>query len=123
MNARQRKDLVLKIELKPGQRNSILKDLDIPRSTYYKWRDQYDEKGLSGLGKKKTGPKRIWNKLPLTDRDRILVIAKGHPELSSRLLSIKISEEEDFTVSETTVYRLLKERGLIDPKPLPSACG
>jgi len=120
MNAQQRKDIVLKVELKSGQRNQILKDLDIPRSTYYKWRGQYDENGLSGLVKKKTGPKQAWNKLPSSQTERVLQIAKSHPELSSRLLSIKIIEEEDFTVSETTVYRILKERGLIDPRPLPS---
>jgi transposase InsO family protein len=52
-------------------------------------------------------------------RERVLEIARLHPELSPRLLSVKITDEEAFSVSETTVYRILKEKGLISPKPLP----
>jgi transposase InsO family protein len=42
-----------------------------------------------------------------------------NPEISSRLLAIKITDEEDFSVSESTVYRLLKQKGLIYSRPLP----
>ncbi|MCK4326028.1 helix-turn-helix domain-containing protein [bacterium] len=120
MTARERKALLLKVELKAGQRNVILQDLGIPRSTYYKWRSEYDKNGLRGLEKKKTGPKRAWNKLRFVEEEKILEEARFYPELSSRLLSVKISKEEDFTVSESTVFRILKEQGLIAPRPLPS---
>jgi putative transposase len=33
-------------------------------------------------------------------------------------LAVKITGEEDFTISESTVYRILKEKGLIYPRPL-----
>jgi hypothetical protein len=41
-----------------------------------------------------------------------------HPDLSCRLLAVKITDEEAFAVSEATVYRFLKQHGLITPRPL-----
>jgi putative transposase len=49
----------------------------------------------------------------------VLEIARLHPELSSRLLSVKITDEEAFSVSESAVYRILRENHLISPRPLP----
>lgn len=46
-------------------------------------------------------------------------VAKLHPELSPRLLAVKITVEEHFTVSESTIYRILKQKGLVSPRPLP----
>jgi len=119
MNEYMREDLIRKVELKERHRTQVLDELGIARSTYYKWRKDYDEDGILALAKSRTGPKRIWNRLEDNEREKVLEIARLHPELSSRLLSIKITDEEAFTVSETTVYRILKEKGLISPKPLP----
>jgi transposase InsO family protein len=58
------------------------------------------------------------------ERNRVLEVAKLHPELSCRLLAVKITDEEKFSVSPSTVYRLLKREGLVAPKPvtdLPAA--
>jgi len=48
---------------------------------------------------------------------KLLGIARLHPELSPRLLAVKIRDEEDLSVSESTVYRILKGNGLIYPGP------
>lgn len=48
----------------------------------------------------------------------MLGIARLHPELSPRLLSVKITDEEDFSISESTIYRILKNNGFIYPRPL-----
>ena len=43
----------------------------------------------------------------------ILEIAEKEPELSSREISFSITDQKDFTISESTVYRVLKREGLI----------
>jgi transposase InsO family protein len=119
MDEYQREDLIKKVELEEGHRAKILGDLGIPRSTYYKWRRTYDEDGLPGLAKAKPKARAIWNRLTEDEIQRVLVIAKAHPELSPRLLAVKITDDEDFSISESTVYRILKENNLIAPRPSP----
>lgn len=119
MNPEQRMDLVRKLDLEERKRSGILKTLEIPRSTYYKWRTAYDKGGLEALQKTKPSARRIWNRLSEEEEKRVLEIARLHPELTPRLLAVNITDEEAFSVSESTVYRLLKKRGLVSPRPLP----
>jgi len=119
MDGYQREDLIKKVELREGHRARVLDDLGIPRSTYYKWRRTYDEDSMPGLEGIKPVARRIWNRLSETEVKKVLEIARLHPELSPRLLSVKITDEEAFSVSESTVYRILKENNLVAPRPLP----
>ena len=50
--------------------------------------------------------------------ERVLKVGRLHPVLLPRLLAVKITDAEDFSVSESSVYRILKESGLIYPRPL-----
>ena len=117
MSGEGKGDLIEKVESQRGRRLEILRALQIPRSTYYQWRKVYKEEGIAGLQRVRTGGK-IWNQLLVAERERVLEVARHHPELSPRLLAVKITDEEDFAISESTVYRILKEKGLIYPRPL-----
>jgi len=117
MNGQMKGDLIEKLELQRGRRFKILKELKIPRSTYYKWRKAYQESGTESL-KKMRSERRVWNRLNAGEVQKVLEIARLHPELSPRLLAVKITDEEDFSISESTVYRILKGNGLIYPRPL-----
>ena len=119
MDEYQREDLIKKVEENRGRRSQILKELKVARSTYYQWRKMLDENGMDGLSKRKPVAKRIWNKLTPEEENKVLAVAKYHPELSPRLLAFKITDEEDFSVSEAAVYRVLKDNDLIAPRPLP----
>jgi transposase InsO family protein len=117
MDRTQKAVLLREIGALRDDRGSRLQALGIPRSTYYDWKRRYERGGLMALS---PAPKhgRIWNRLTPGERDQILTIARLHPDLSCRLLAVKITDEEAFAVSEATVYRFLKQHGLITPRPL-----
>ncbi len=117
MDANKRLDVIGMVEAYRGQRSQVLSGLGIPRSTYYTWRRVYRKRGLQGLVKTPAARKRRWNRLTPAERDKIMELARLHPELSSRLLAVKITDEEDFAVSASTVHRVLKLNNLIAPRP------
>ncbi|MBN2135699.1 MAG: DDE-type integrase/transposase/recombinase [Acidobacteria bacterium] len=89
------------------------KKLDIPPSTYYRWRRKYRDEGLKGLMDRAPIPTYSWNKLLDEEVDKILEIADLHPDWPSRQIAYYISDHCSFTVSEATVFRVLKRNGLI----------
>lgn len=101
-----------------GQRQARLQALGLPKSTYYNWKHRYESEGINGLANMGNKGKATWNRLTLEERAKVLEVARGHPELSCRLLAVKITDEEAFTISEATVYRLLKAAGLVCPRPV-----
>ena len=103
MDEYMREDMIKKVERQQGRRSQLLAEFKIPSSTYYKWRKAYDEGGISGLAKTKPGPKRSWNRLIDSEENRVVEIARLHPEFSPRLLAVQITDQEDFSISESTV--------------------
>jgi RNA-directed DNA polymerase len=89
-----------------------LTKLGIPKSSYYRWQHQ------GSLEDKKPIPKRVWNRLLDDEVATVLAKALQHPDRSSRELAFLITDEGQFSVSESTVYRLLKRHGLIREAPL-----
>lgn len=90
-----------------------LKELDINRSTFYGWYRRYSEKGYDGLADKTSGPCRFWNKVPEYERERIVETALNLPEKTPRELAWHITDDQGYYISESSVYRILKERNLI----------
>ena len=87
--------------------------LDIRRSTFYNWLQRYDEDGLDGLEDRKSIPGKAWNKVPAVHRDALIDLALEKPDLSPRELAVSYTDERQYFVSESTVYRLLKAQDLI----------
>jgi putative transposase len=99
------KDIILaQVEKQSGGKRQALMALGIPKSTYYRWR-----RGQPDPGKRR----RPWNRITSDEEERVLVIARESPELSSRQLSAWITDNEGFAVSESTVYRILRREGLV----------
>jgi transposase InsO family protein len=124
MNIDEKMTLILAVEESGFKVTEALKRLDMPRSTYYRWRAKLKREGLIGLKDKRPVPKKQWNSITPLEEEVILKIAEKKPELSSREISFSITDEESFTVSESTVYRILKREGLIrdyDIESFPAA--
>ena len=113
MNADEKMTLILAVEQSGFNVTEALKRLDISRSTYYRWRAKLRREGLTGLKDKKPVPSKQWNAITPVEEKVILKVAEEKPELSSREISFSITDKENFTVSESTVYRVLKREGLI----------
>jgi len=88
----------------------VLARLNIPKSTHYRWR-----KRVWGgcLEDRPGGSKMPWNRLTSQEESMVPNMAREMAELSSRQLSAWITDHKGFSVSESTVYRILKREGLI----------
>ena len=108
------------IRLIEGSQLSIsdaLSKYDVARSSYYRWKRNLRTIGVKGLEDNKPHRARTWNQLLPQQVDKVLEYATFYPELSCRQISFYITDNEGFSVSETTVWRRLKEHGLIrEPK-------
>ena len=90
-----------------------LAHIGIPRSTFYRWCDQYQTGGPEALEDRSPRPDRVWNRIPDQVRERIVTLALDQSELSPRELAVRFTNAERYFVSEASVYRLLKAHGLI----------
>lgn len=90
-----------------------LDELDVPRSSFYRWYQKYQEDGYEGLADSRSSPRQFWNRIPDIVRDQVVQIALAHPEKSSRQLAWHITDTEGYFISESSVYRILKGFDLV----------
>ena len=90
-----------------------LAELGVSRSSFYRWYRQYLDDGPEGLEPASRSPRRFWNKLPETVKEQCLDIALQFPDKSPRELAWTITDEHRYFISESSVYRLLKQYDLI----------
>ena len=92
--------------------NKTLKQLCIPKSTFYNWYQAYLNKGREGLCPiSKT--RQQWNAIPEAQKELVAAVALEYPELSPRELACKLTDEQQIFIWESSVYRILKAKGLI----------
>ena len=94
-----------------------LKELGIATSTYYGWKRRLAARGVAAFIAESSAPKSVWNRLSQTERDLIESEARKHTEMSPRLLAWMLLDEHGVAVSESTVYRVLKAKGLVRQRP------
>lgn len=90
-----------------------LEELDVNRSTFYTWYRRYEEGGYDGLANRKPALRRFWNRIPASEKERVVSIALERPEESPRQLAWYITDTEGYCISESSVYRILKAFDLI----------
>ena len=93
--------------------NRSLREIGLNKSTFYNWYKLYSDHGVDGLAPSKRDSNRQWNSIPQKQKNLVVELALEYPELSSRELAHKLTDEQQIFISESSVYRILKAAGLI----------
>jgi putative transposase len=110
---REKYDIIRLVDKSDLSANRTLKELGLHKRTYYNWYSRYLEDGYDGLAARAKSRRQTWNKIPNQEKCKVVEEALEHPELSSRELAVHIVDHHKWYISESSVYRILKERGLI----------
>ena len=120
MSAQERSNIITRVEETQWGKRKLLTQLQVPKSTYYRWR----ARALQGKQDSSIASTWIpWNKLSPPEEARVLAAARESPEWSSRQLATWITDYQDLSVGESTVYRLLKREGLVKPPDMKLLAG
>ncbi len=92
---------------------ATLRQLGVPRSTFYGWYQRYLALGFDGLYDQKPAKRPRWNAIPEKVHQQVLELALERTDLTPRELACRYSDEKRFFVSESSVYRILKAADLI----------
>ena len=90
-----------------------LAQLQVSRSSFYRWYRAYAEHGAVGLALRPSSRGQFWNRIPDAERERVVEIALEKPEMSSRELAWFITDNVGWSVSERSVYRILRNHDLL----------
>ena len=107
MSGARKATILVSVAASPLPKRQVLKDLGVPKSTYYRWirRPRLDDRPGGGP--------TPWNRLSPPEEQAVLEVARRSPELSCRQLAAWITDNRSFSVSESTVYRILRREGLV----------
>ena len=109
MSAPEKAEVVTKVSSSPLPKRKVLRELGIPKSTYYRWLRRQDQQGLED---RPGGDQPRWNRLTIQEECSVLLSAREMPELSCRQLAAWITDNQGLSVSESSVYRILGREGL-----------
>ena len=112
MSADKKREMIELVRRSPQPKRTTIAELGLSRSTFYRWQRRYREHGEPGLADRKPSPTAVWNRLRPAEKTAILETALQQPDLSPRELACHLTDHDSFTVSEATVYRVLKQYGL-----------
>jgi transposase InsO family protein/transposase-like protein len=113
LTASEKEELIHMVVRSDRGLNKTLREIGLNKSTFYNWYNVYSDLGIDGLGPSKRTSNRQWNTIPEEQKNLVVELALDCPELSSRELAIKLTDEQQIFISESSVYRILKARGLI----------
>jgi putative transposase len=91
-----------------------LDELNVPRSTFYRWYRQYQEEGPDGLIDHRPNPRQIWNRIPPEVRQEVVDLALEHPDRSPRQIAWLFTDGKGYFISESSTYRILKGFDLVE---------
>jgi transposase InsO family protein len=111
MTQGRRQEIVELVARSPHTVGATVAEIGVSKSSYYRWR----ARGESGPARQR---KSVWNELRAEERQIVLQQALAQPQLSARELACWLCDHASFSVSESTVARILKAHGLL-PRRAP----
>jgi transposase InsO family protein len=111
--ASEKLEIIRTVEASHLPARQTLAMLGIPRTTYYRWYARWSEGGFDALEDTPSHPGSVWNRLPDETRADIIEFALEHEDLTPRELAVKYTDEKQYFVSESSVYRILKAEDLV----------
>ena len=120
MSAQERSNVITRVEQTQWGKRRLLAQLQVPRSTYYRWR----ARELQGKQECPAAITRVpWNRLSSPEEAAVLAAARESPEWSSRQPATWVTDHLRLSVGESTVYRILKREGLVKPPEIQLVAG
>jgi transposase InsO family protein len=113
LSASEKYEVIRLVEESELSVRRTLNELGVSRNSFYRWYKAYRDNGYEGLVARSKSPRQFWNKLPESVKEQCLEVALEHPELSPRELAWHITDQHEYFISESSVYRLLKQYDLI----------
>ena len=120
MSALEKTEVLARVASSSLPKRKALGELGVARSTYYRWLRRKDQQGLED---DTGGGKPPWNRLTSWEVDNVLSAAREMLELSCRQLAAWVTDNMSFSVSESTVYRILRREGLVKRPEMRLAAG
>ena len=120
MSGAEKAEVLDKVASSSLPKRRILGGLGVPRSTYYRWLRRKEQQGLED---RPEGGRPPWNRLTPQEVDYVLSAAREMPELSCRQLAAWTTDNQGFSISESTVYRILRREGLVKRAEMQLAAG
>ena len=87
--------------------------LQINPGRYYSWKRKYKTQGMEGLKNHKSTPKSCPHALLKEEKEAIIAYALDNPDVCHRKLAYEMQNNDIAYVSPSSVYRFLKDKGLI----------
>jgi len=112
VSAEKKREMIELVRRAPQAKRRTIAELGLSRSTFYRWQRRYRDQGEAGLVDRKPEPGAVWNRLRPQEQTVILETALQMPDLSPRELACQVTDHAGFTVSEASVYRVMKRHGL-----------
>ena len=109
----EKMEIIRLVETSDLSIRQTLQELGVPRSSFYRWYSRYQTDGYDGLANRSHNARQFWNKIPQQVKDEVVELALETPEKLPRELAVQFTDEQEYFISESTVYRILKQYDLV----------
>jgi putative transposase len=118
----EKREIIHLVEHSALSAKKTLDELQVPRSTFYRWYKQYLEEGDAGWVDHRPNPRQIcpsWrmgqvNRIPQEVKQQVVELALEHPDRSPRQIAWLFTDEKGYFISESSTYRILKGFDLVE---------